>query len=194
MLPSLLARIRARLHQLTHGAPVVDAASSSSSSSSSTSPAGQRAVGPEVVPLEPLTDPLAPKAPGAVRVVCISDTHSLHGRMNLRDQAFGDDADNGGAHSDLDGMTLGVPHGDVLIHAGDFSNVGLADDVSSFSAFLQQLPHRHKIVIAGNHDVTFDKDNYATKLFARFHERRGVDEPLDVDATKALLQARATVV
>ncbi|EKX36325.1 hypothetical protein GUITHDRAFT_79022, partial [Guillardia theta CCMP2712] len=69
------------------------------------------------------------------RFVCLSDTHSLHD-------------------------TVQVPMGDVLIHAGDFTNVGLPSDVQKFNEFLGRLPHKHKIVIAGNHDISFDTASY----------------------------------
>lgn len=62
-----------------------------------------------------------------MRIVCLSDTHGLH-----------------------DGIS--IPDGDVLIHAGDFCNSGIERDVHKFARWLRSLPHRHKIVIAGNHD------------------------------------------
>jgi hypothetical protein len=37
----------------------------------------------------------------------------------------------------------------VLIHAGDFSMIGERDAVLDFNFQLGELPHRHKIVIAG---------------------------------------------
>jgi len=55
-------------------------------------------------------------------------------------------------HSDTHGLTdrLGepIPDGDVLLHAGDFTNTGKLADIVKFSEFLKTLPHRHKIVIA----------------------------------------------
>ena len=47
---------------------------------------------------------------------------------------------------------------------GDFTNNGLPTDILNFNIWLGKLPHKHKIVIAGNHDITFDTENYATKL------------------------------
>lgn len=41
-----------------------------------------------------------------MRVVCISDTHSQH-----------------------NSMTNAIPDGDVLVHAGDFTNTGDPDEV-----------------------------------------------------------------
>ncbi|KAH3751848.1 hypothetical protein DPMN_186425 [Dreissena polymorpha] len=67
-----------------------------------------------------------------LRVVCISDTHAKHPQR--------------------------VPVGDILLHAGDFTNVGGAAEVKQFNDFLGSLPHPVKVVIAGNHDLTFDED------------------------------------
>jgi len=66
-----------------------------------------------------------------MRFVCISDTHSLH-------------------------RSLTIPDGDILIHAGDITREGEVDTVYDFSIWLAELPHRHKIVIPGNHDFCFD--------------------------------------
>jgi hypothetical protein len=77
------------------------------------------------------------KAPGSIRFVCISDTHNL-----TRD------------------LAAKIPAGDVLIHAGDFTNVGETGDVMAFNDFLNELPHLHKVVIAGNHDLSFDLETF----------------------------------
>ena len=67
------------------------------------------------------------------RLVCLSDTHNRHDR-------------------------LAVPDGDVLLHAGDFSGRGTAPEVEAFGRFLAKLPHREKIVVAGNHDFLFQEE------------------------------------
>lgn len=82
-----------------------------------------------------LRKPNEPKAPNTVRFVCISDTH------NLTDQLF-------------------IPPGDVLLHAGDFSMIGSPDQVQHFDTFMANQPHPVKVVIAGNHEITFDIDQY----------------------------------
>jgi predicted phosphohydrolase len=56
-------------------------------------------------------------------------------------------ADTHGFHADLV-----VPDGDVLVHAGDLTRGGDIDELKRVGAFFATLPHRHKIVIAGNHD------------------------------------------
>lgn len=67
-----------------------------------------------------------------IRFVCISDTH-------------------------VKTESLSVPPGDVLIHAGDFTSFGSDAEVVMFDRFLSTLPHTRKIVIAGNHELTFDR-------------------------------------
>lgn len=69
-----------------------------------------------------------------MRIICMSDTHTKHTQII-------------------------VPPGDILIHAGDFSNRGELDELISFDAWLSTLPHRHKIIIAGNHDFCFENQN-----------------------------------
>jgi Icc-related predicted phosphoesterase len=67
-----------------------------------------------------------------MRIVCVSDTHGRHRYTE-------------------------VPDGDVLIHAGDLTAHGSLDDVEEFDRWLGALPHRHKVVIAGNHDFCFQQ-------------------------------------
>ena len=51
--------------------------------------------------------------------------------------------------------SLIVPDGDVLIHAGDFSGRGSLYDLEDFLSWFIDFPHKHKILIAGNHDWCF---------------------------------------
>ena len=48
-----------------------------------------------------------------------------------------------------------IPEGDVLVHAGDFTNVGELNQVKDFNTWLGNLPHKDKVIIAGNHDWSF---------------------------------------
>ena len=50
---------------------------------------------------------------------------------------------------------LVVPAGDVFIHAGDLCRAGDLDELAEAARWLRALPHRHKIVISGNHDWAF---------------------------------------
>jgi predicted phosphodiesterase len=69
----------------------------------------------------------------AVRLVLLSDTHNTQARIV-------------------------VPDGDVLIHAGDSTKRGTMAQLQEVAAFLRGLPHRHKIIIAGNHDFGLQED------------------------------------
>ncbi|KAK3349851.1 Metallo-dependent phosphatase-like protein [Lasiosphaeria hispida] len=66
-----------------------------------------------------------------VSIVCISDTHNSQPRL---------------------------PDGDVLIHAGDLTQIGSFEEIQATLDWLQSQPHRHKIVIAGNHDLLLDSN------------------------------------
>jgi predicted phosphodiesterase len=78
------------------------------------------------------------KPPNSIRFVCISDTHGKHRKIN-------------------------VPDGDVLLHAGDITNVGETKILEDFAAWLGELPHTQKVVIAGNHDLTIDTPYFKDK-------------------------------
>mmetsp|Transcript_38230 Transcript_38230/g.62143 ORF Transcript_38230/g.62143 Transcript_38230/m.62143 type:complete len:332 (+) Transcript_38230:469-1464(+) len=91
-----------------------------------------------------------------VRFVCISDTHNDHKRIK-------------------------VPDGDVLLHAGDFTKFGTEKEIFEFNRWLGTLPHRHKIVVSGNHDLTMDTGFY-DREWRKWH-----DEKQDSVKAKALL-------
>lgn len=74
-----------------------------------------------------------------VKLVAISDTHSQHERV-------------------------GIPECDILVHAGDFTWEGDFLEVRDFVEWLEQQPAKHKVVIAGNHELSFDQGDY------RYHE------------------------
>jgi predicted phosphodiesterase len=71
------------------------------------------------------------------RIVCISDTHGLHNSMTNYNK---------------------LGQGDILVHAGDFSNIGKKQEIVEFIAWLhRQLDSFNNIVfIAGNHDRGMD--------------------------------------
>ena len=66
-----------------------------------------------------------------IRVVCISDTHN--------------------SKPDL-------PPGDILLHAGDLSDHGTFKEIQAQLDWLKAQPHKHKIVVAGNHDLLLDRN------------------------------------
>jgi len=72
-----------------------------------------------------------------MKIVCISDTHSKHEHIDM-------------------------PEGDILIHSGDicFANKGDQQSelvhLNKFNDWLATLNYKHKIVIAGNHDMILE--------------------------------------
>nr|CAH7722382.1 unnamed protein product [Callosobruchus chinensis] len=69
-------------------------------------------------------------------------------------------------HSLIRNIMFDIPDGDVFIHAGDFTKCGQKEEVIQFDKWLDSLPHKHKIVIAGNHELSFDQNfsEYFKKL------------------------------
>lgn len=59
--------------------------------------------------------------------------------------------------ADTHGHYVDVPDGDILIFAGDVTMRGNRKELAAFSTWANALPHKHKIVIAGNHDFCFKK-------------------------------------
>ena len=82
--------------------------------------------------IESLKNPGA-QAADKIRCVCIADTHGITNNLQP------------------------IPDGDILLHAGDFTVISEIEDIISFNEFLGELPHKHKIVIAGNHELLFDE-------------------------------------
>lgn len=72
----------------------------------------------------------------AIRVVCISDTHSK--------------------------IPAEIPDGDLLVHAGDLTNSGTSADIQAQIDWLNSLPHTHKVAISGNHDAWLDSRSRST--------------------------------
>lgn len=78
------------------------------------------------------------------RLVCISDTHELHRELVL-------------------------PDGDILIHAGDISYLGEPEVLIDFIEWFSSQPHKHKVFIAGNHEVTLDETLDERHIARRFN-------------------------
>jgi Icc-related predicted phosphoesterase len=83
-----------------------------------------------------------PKAGDSIRFVCMSDSHN-------------------------EAMNIYIPDGDVFLHAGDFTRKGTLGEVLAFESFLRNLPHKHKVVIAGNHEYSFDFEAFDRKARIR---------------------------
>ena len=91
-----------------------------------------------------------------MRIICISDTHNNIGKFE-------------------------IPDGDLLLHAGDITlGFGPRDKDTLISKLEEalvvfaELPHKHKVLIAGNHDFLFqDYPDIAKEMVAR-HIDQGV--------------------
>jgi Icc-related predicted phosphoesterase len=55
---------------------------------------------------------------------------------------------------------LEVPAGDILIHCGDFSYRGNSDEVYAFIDWIKKQPHKHKLWIPGNHELSLEDFPY----------------------------------
>lgn len=77
-----------------------------------------------------------------IKIICISDTHNQHSKLH-------------------------IPECDILIHSGDFSYYGKYMEVTNFLAWFASTPAKHKIFIAGNHEMTLDKkhDRYKKEIY-----------------------------
>lgn len=91
-----------------------------------------------------------------MKIVSISDTHTKHRQIKH------------------------IPDADVLVHAGDISNVGETSVLYDFADWMSQFPHK-KIVIAGNHDLILARPakEHILKYFAEkditYLEDSGID-------------------
>ena len=85
-----------------------------------------------------------------MRIVAVADTHLFHG-------------------------DLVVPDGDVFVHAGDMCRGGELVELEAAADWIAELPHRHKVIIAGNHDWAFVHEPaqarrlFGAALFQRLH-------------------------
>ena len=84
-----------------------------------------------------------------MKIVCLSDTHTQHHMIK-------------------------VPDGDILVFAGDFAgprDINMSQKYTrDFAKWLDVLPHKHKIIIAGNHDTAIEKDpTLAVKYFSHMN-------------------------
>lgn len=127
----------------------------------------------EVLPINFRT----PVYPDMIRFVCISDTHS---KLKPDDPKF----------------DYIIPHGDVLLHAGDFTMKGGPLEIEQFNKFLEKLKHKKMIVIAGNHELPFDDNILAepsyfgdrVSVIQKYLKTKGVDSMKHVLTNAVYLQ------
>lgn len=93
-----------------------------------------------------------------MKVVMIADTHGQHRKLN-------------------------VPDGDILIHAGDSMTSGNNyRELTDLNDWFGELPHKYKILIAGNHDFLFEKIDDCRKLITNAVYLQ--DEEIVIDGLK----------
>ncbi len=67
-----------------------------------------------------------------MKILFLSDTHGQHRKLK------------------------NLPESDILIHGGDITYNGTEEEVVDFVDWLDSLPYKYKIFIAGNHDECLD--------------------------------------
>ena len=87
------------------------------------------------------------------RITHISDTHNKHNQLN--------------------GL---LPGGDLLIHSGDISSLGRKSEVERFVKWFNDIDnYTNKVFIAGNHDMTFDREQLLRDKLAYFEGKTEYD-------------------
>jgi len=75
------------------------------------------------------------------KIAAFSDTHNQHKLVKLPDPDYID----------------------ILVFAGDATSRGSLEETIKFVKWFGSLPHKHKILVPGNHDWLFEKDPGLTK-------------------------------
>lgn len=85
-------------------------------------------------------------------------------------------------HRCVDG--LDIPAADVIICAGDCCNSGSIEDVIAFNGWFSRLPCKHKILVAGNHDVCFETQTSLAKSLLDKNIIYLQDEGIDINGVR----------
>ncbi|KAH7359551.1 Metallo-dependent phosphatase-like protein [Pyrenochaeta sp. MPI-SDFR-AT-0127] len=88
-----------------------------------------------------------------IKIVCISDTHNEQPCL---------------------------PNGDILIHAGDLTINGSFAELQAQLGWINALPHAHKLVTAGNHDLLLDQKFYTRYPNTRLAGRENDENMLGI--------------
>jgi Icc-related predicted phosphoesterase len=69
-----------------------------------------------------------------------------------------------------------LPGGDLLIHSGDISSLGRKSEVERFVKWFNDIDnYTNKVFIAGNHDMTFDREQLLRDKLAYFEGKTEYD-------------------
>ncbi len=93
-----------------------------------------------------------------LKVVCISDTHTLHDELDM-------------------------PEGDILIHSGDFSGYSNHKELQSINAWFGTLPYKRIFLVPGNHDGQF-VDSYEDSIRMMSNATVLIDEAAEYEGYK----------
>ena len=80
------------------------------------------------------------------KLVLCSDTHEMHSHLTW-------------------------PDGDILVHAGDFTMIGRPEKIEGFGNWLRDSPFNAVIMIAGNHDILFQKESEKARKLLSKHDK-----------------------
>ena len=105
------------------------------------------------------------KPEGAIRVLCMSDTHEKHDRIPLHQ----------------------LSPCDILIYAGDFTRFGEPEACKVFCDWLLTIDATYRVVIAGNHETTFD-DPRRFPLMAQNMSKMMVHTKMQLSEAKKIVQ------
>lgn len=87
-------------------------------------------------------------------------------------------------HGKHDLITKDLPGGDIIIHAGDVSNVGKSNEIYDFLNWFSTLPYKHKVFIAGNHDFGFEIMNQIAPEYEELGVTYLMDRMVEIDGLK----------
>jgi Icc-related predicted phosphoesterase len=95
---------------------------------------------------------------GALDLVLFGDTHELHREVE-------------------------VPGGDILICVGDFTMFSKSmSSIEDFNDWLGEQPHRHKIIVPGNHEFFLESNPERRSLLDNAHVL--IDEGIEIEGMK----------
>lgn len=94
-----------------------------------------------------------------MKIICISDTHNKHHELQ-------------------------IPPGDVIVHAGDFTDAGSKAETHNFLHWFSALPHKHKVLVPGNHDFYIEKKFDSLEKFIPKNINLLIDMQIIIDGFK----------
>lgn len=101
-----------------------------------------------------------------MKITFISDTHGKHSYLTRKNK----------------GKLL--KSGDVIIHAGDISNLGKINEIHDFLEWFGNLDYTHKVFIAGNHDWGFEKMTEIPNEYKNKNIHYLFDSMVEIDGLK----------